>query len=411
MRVAVVMPSLNQAQFLEAAVRSVLEQDYPHVELIVADGLSTDGSVEKLVQLQAEYGPRLRWISQQDGGAAEAINRAVQLVTGDVVGWLNSDDMYTQGAVAAAVAHLAKHPKQVMVYGQGQHIDAAGQWLDNYPTKPPSTPLAAFADGCFICQPTVFMRRDALAQVGPLDASIRTAFDFDLFVRFFQQYPSQIGMVRRVQAWSRLHGACMTQRLRRQVALDGMRVVAKALGTAPEHWFWTHVDELCASYPLGAEQQPLVKQLEGLLTEARAFVQPDVLAAMVARLQADLRVRVATPELFATVQPDGWVGQQVQIKYRWQGAAASAVLVRCKAGWPVAGQLRLKMHMPNGQVQRSVVDVPGEFVLRFDVPPASQSGCMVWTVQTSQGFVPAKHDKASTDKRKLAFQVLELGTA
>ena len=408
--VSVVMPSLNQVQFLEAAVRSVLEQDYPHVELIVADGMSTDGSLELLMQLQAEYGERLRWTSQQDGGAAEALNHAIAQAHGDVVGWLNSDDMYTQGAVARAMAYFAKHPNHQMVYGEGQHINVAGDVLGNYPTKTPSTPLDAFADGSFICQPTVFMRREALAQVGALDASIRTAFDFDLFVRFFKRYPRQIGIVRRVQAFSRLHAACMTQRLRRQVALDGMRVVAKELGTVPEHWFWTHVDEMCASYPLGPEAQPLVKQLESFLNEARAYVKADVLKAMVERLKADWRVRLATPELFATVQPDAWANKQLIIKYRWEGKPATAVLVRCNAPWPVAGRLRLKVLTPSGKVQRSVLDVPDDFVLRFEVPECEQSGCMMWTVETTQGFVPAKHDKTLTDKRKLAFQVLELST-
>lgn len=408
--VSVVMPSLNQVQFLEVAVRSVLEQDYPHVELIVADGMSTDGSLELLMQLQVEYGERLRWSSQQDSGAAEALNSAIAQAQGEVVGWLNSDDMYTQGAVSRAMSHFAKHPSHQMVYGQGQHINAAGALLGNYPTKPPSTPLDAFADGSFICQPTVFMRREALTQVGELDASIKTAFDFDLFVRCFKRYPHQIGLVRRVQAFSRLHGACMTQRLRRQVALDGMRVVAKELGTVPEHWFWTHVDEMCATYPLGPDALPLVKQLEAFLKECRAYFKPDVLKAMVERLKGDWRLRLATPELYATVQPDAWANKQLTIKYRWEGKPAAAVLVRCNAPWPVVGKLRLKVHTPSGKVQRSVLDVPDDFVLRFEVPETERSGSMMWTVETTQGFVPAKHDKTLTDKRKLAFQVLELLT-
>jgi hypothetical protein len=408
--VSVVMPSLNQVQFLEIAVRSVLEQDYPRVELIVADGMSTDGSLELLMQLQAEYGERLRWSSQQDGGAAEALNHAIAQAHGDVVGWLNSDDMYTQGAVACAMVHFAKHPNHQMVYGEGQHVNVAGDVLGNYPSLLPSTRLDAFANGSFICQPTVFMRREALAEVGQLDANIKTAFDFDLFVRFFKRYPRQIGMVRRVQAFSRLHAACMTQRLRRQVALDGMRVVAKEIGTVPEHWFWTHVDEMCANYPLGPDAQPLVKQLEGFLKESSAYLKPDVLKALIERLKADWRVRLATPELFATVQPDVWAPKQLAVKYRWQGKPASAVLVRCNAPWPVAGKLRLKVLTPSGKLQRSVLVVPDDFVLRFEVPETEQSGCMVWTVEATTGFVPAKHDKTSTDKRKLAFQVLELST-
>ena len=408
--VSVVMPSLNQVQFLEIAVRSVLEQAYPHIELIVADGMSTDGSLELLVRLQAEYGERLRWTSQKDSGAAEAVNLAIAQANGDVVGWLNSDDMYAQGCVERAIAHFEKHPNHQMVYGEGQHINMAGQVLGHYPTKTPSTPLDAFADGSFICQPTVFMRREALTQVGPLDATIRTAFDFNLFVRFFKRYPRQIGMVRRVQAFSRLHAACMTRRLRRQVALDGMRVVAKELGAVPEHWFWTHVDEICAGYPLGDDPQPLVKQFEAFLKESSANLKPDVLKGLIEQLKADWRLRLATPELFATVQPDGWVGKQLTVKYRWQGKPAAAVLMRCNAPWPEAGKLRLKVLTPSGKVQRSVLDVPDDFVLRFEVPEGEQSGCMIWTVEASQGFVPAKHDKASTDKRKLAFQVLELLT-
>jgi glycosyltransferase involved in cell wall biosynthesis len=408
--VSVVMPSLNQVQYLEAAVRSVLEQDYPHLELIVADGMSTDGSLALLVRLQTEYGERLRWSSHKDSGAAEALNSAIAQAQGEVVGWLNSDDMYTQGAVARAIAHFEEHPNHQMIYGEGQHINMAGEVLGNYPTKPPSTPLDAFANGSFICQPTVFMRREALAQVGRLDESIRTAFDFDLFVRFFKRYPRQIGLVRRVQAFSRLHAACMTHRMRRQVALDGMRVLAKELGAVPEHWFWTHVDEICDLYPLGPEPLPLTKQLEEFLKDARAYVKPEVLKSMVDRLKQDWRLRLATQELFATVQPDGWISKQLTVKYRWEGKPATAVLVRCNAPWPTAGKLRLKVLTPSGKVQRSVLQVPDDFVLRFEVPEGEKSGCMMWTVEPSQGFVPAKHDSKSNDKRKLAFQVLELST-
>jgi glycosyltransferase involved in cell wall biosynthesis len=408
--VSVVMPSLNQVQFLEAAVRSVLEQDYPHIELIVADGMSTDGSVELLVQLQAEFGEQLHWSCQKDGGAAEAVNHAISLAQGEVIGWLNSDDLYAPEAVARAVAYFDKHPTHQMVYGEGQHINVAAEVLGRYPTKPPLTPMDAFADGSFICQPTVFMRRTALAEVGLLDTDIRTAFDFDLFVRFFKRYPRQIGMVRRVQAFSRLHVGCMTHRLRRQVALDGMHVVAKEIGTVPEHWFWTHVDEICASYPMGPDDSPLVKQLESWLKDARAYLKPDALKSLVERLKTDKRLRLAKPDVFVTVQPDGWVGQQLSVKYRWEGMPATAVLLRCIAPWPVAGQLRLKVMTPSGQLQRSVVDVPDDFVLRFEVPESDRSGFVMWTVQTAQGFVPAKHDKSSTDKRKLAFQVLEVTT-
>jgi glycosyltransferase involved in cell wall biosynthesis len=368
--------------------------------------MSTDGTLDVLIKLQAKYGARLRWSSQKDGGAAEALNHAIAQTNGEVVGWLNSDDLYAPGAISRAMAYFAKRPNQQMIYGAGQHIDFEGNLIGKYPSKPPSTTLDAFADGSFICQPTVFMRREALAEVGPLEVNIRTAFDFELFVRFFKRYPRQIGMVRNVQAYSRLHSACMTQRLRRQVALDGMRVVAKEIGTVPTHWFWTHIDEMCASYPLGEDELPLTKQLEAFLKEARAYYKVDALKAIVEGLKVDARFRLAKPNLFATVQPDGWVGKQVVVKYRWEGKPAAAVLVKCNAPWPVAGKLQLRIVTPSGEVQRSAIEVPDDFVLRFEVPETEQSGCMMWVIKTAQGFVPAKHDSKSKDRRKLAFQVL-----
>jgi hypothetical protein len=407
--VSVVMPSLNQAQFLETAVRSVLAQDYEQLDLVVADGMSTDGSQELLVRLQREFGSKLRWVSQQDDGPAQAVNAALALAQGEIIGWLNSDDMYAQGAVTRATDQFASHPEQQLVYGLAQHMDAAGHSLGAYPTRPASAGLAGFAEGSFICQPTVFMRREALAQVGVLDESLKTAFDMELWLRFFKLFaPQQIGLVRHLQAFSRLHPACLTQRERRQVALEGMKVLARHLGTAPAHWFWTHVDELCASYPLGPDSSPLLKQLERFINEVKGYLEPQTLEALATQLRADARLSLAKPGLFATVQPDGWVSKRVDVKYHWQDQPASAVVMRCAPAWPVPCKLRLRVRLPGGQVQTLVIEGSDEFVLSFEVPPMGRSGCTVWTVETSQSFVPARHEAGSSDKRSLSFKVLTL---
>jgi hypothetical protein len=123
------------------------------------------------------------------------------------------------------------------------------------------------------------------------------------------------------------------------------------------------VEELCASYPFGPEPLPLVPQLTAFLKEASAFLKPDVVAAVVERLKTDWRLRIATPELFATVQPDGWAPAQLAVKYRWTGKPAAAIRLRCNAPWPVAGKLRFKVMRPTGQVQHSEVEVPDDFVL------------------------------------------------
>ncbi|MCJ7706656.1 MAG: glycosyltransferase, partial [Anaerolineales bacterium] len=125
--VSIVIPSFNQAAFLEATIRSVLTQDYPRLETIVVDGGSTDGSLDII----RRYEDRLtRWLSEPDRGQADAINKGLRLATGEIVAWLNSDDLYLPGAIRQAVQALAEHPEAGMVYGDGVLIDEDDAILD-----------------------------------------------------------------------------------------------------------------------------------------------------------------------------------------------------------------------------------------------------------------------------------------
>lgn len=406
--VSVVMPTLNQVQFIELSVRSVLEQNYANKELIVVDGQSSDGTVELLCKLQNEFGSQLRWISQKDSGPAQALNTAISLAQGDLIGWLNSDDLYASDALGKAVSYFEKNSSHQLIYGFAKHINSAGFPLKAYPTKPPSSHIDEFADGSFICQPSVFMKKEALHLVGPFNESLQTAFDFELWLRFFKRFPGQIGLVRRVQAFSRLHAACLTQRQRQTVALEGMQVLAEHLKIVPLHWFYTHLDEMCDSYPFGPNSHSLIKQLETFIKGAKPFLVAQDLKVLSDYLRSDYRLILSKPGLMATVQPDGWVSRQVSVKYRWEEKPAAAILVRCAAPWPVSGKMRLKVRTSNGDVQSSVIDVPEDFVLRLEVPATEKHGQMMWTIETAQTFVPAKHDKSSIDKRRLSFRVLEL---
>jgi hypothetical protein len=316
--------------------------------------------------------------------------------------------MYTQGAVRRAVNFFKKQKSSQLVYGQAEHIDSRGSFLGRYPTKSPSTPISQFADGCFVCQPTVFMRRSALKEVDFLDESIKTAFDFELWLRFFKRYPKQIGMVRQVQAYSRLHAACLTQKERRQVALDAMAVLYRHFKEVPLHWIWTHVDELCEQYPFGLDKRSLLQQIETFVTDAKLYLTTNQLKNLVRELRSDQRLAVSKASLMATIQPDGWVSQNVFIKCQWNAKAPKAILVRCSAPWPVAGRLNLKITLPSGIIQSSWVDAPDNFILRLEIPEVEKGGCMIWAIDARNGFVPAKHDRKSTDRRKLAFQILEL---
>ena len=241
--VSVVMPSLNQAQFIDEAIDSVLTQSYQYIELIVADGGSTDGTQQILAAWRARD-TRLRWTSAPDSGPADAINNALKRVRGTLVGWLNSDDLYTAGAVARAAEVLTNDAMCLMVYGHGQHVDHAGRFLNQYPTLPPSAGLRSFAHGCFICQPTVFFRRSMVLLLGEFDTTLKTAFDFDYWLRAFGAFEERIRFLDAVRAKSRLHGACITSSMRRTVALEGARLVRHHLGTAPFNWLLDHFKEV-----------------------------------------------------------------------------------------------------------------------------------------------------------------------
>lgn len=243
--VSVVMPSMNQPEFIDEAITSVLSQDYPNIELIVADGGSRQDTLDILAKRQ-QQDRRLRYFSRPDRGPAHALNDAMDAVRGTVIGWLNSDDLYAAGAISRAMAALADQPRLLMVYGQGQHVDEHGAPIGNYPTLPPSTPVSRFGEGCFICQPTMFFRRSARILLGTLDEKLKAAFDFEYWLRAFCTFPKRIGFIDQVQALSRLHDGCITMRLRRTVALEGMQVLARHLGSAPKEWLLTYADELIA---------------------------------------------------------------------------------------------------------------------------------------------------------------------
>jgi hypothetical protein len=182
--VSIITPSYNQAAFLEDAIRSVLAQDYPALEYIVVDGGSTDGSPEII----RSYAARLAWwVSEADAGQAAAINKGLALARGEVVAWLNSDDLYLPGAVAQAVAALQAEPEAGLVYGDAITIDAQGCPLNRLTF--PDWGLEDLMGFRIICQPAVFMRRSPLERAGWLDPTYHFLLDHLLWLRIARQAP------------------------------------------------------------------------------------------------------------------------------------------------------------------------------------------------------------------------------
>lgn len=178
LRVSVVTPSLNQARFLETTIRSVLEQDYPDVEYLVIDGGSTDGSR----QIMARYAPRLAyWISEPDRGQADAINKGWQRANGEVLAYLNSDDVYRPGACARVSAFFLAHPEVDMLYSDCALIDELGHPVGSH-ARIPDFSLSWLLRNP-LPQPTMFFRRRLLERIGWLDPELHYTFDWDFCLR------------------------------------------------------------------------------------------------------------------------------------------------------------------------------------------------------------------------------------
>jgi len=241
---SIIMPSYNQARFIEESIDSVFNQTVPFdVELIVSDGGSEDGTVD-ILKTKAARNPNLRWVSEDDTGPANALNKALAKTRGTLIGWLNSDDLYTDKTFTRVHEYFDANSDKIMVYGQGEHTDVTGKTIARYPTQKPEAGFEALRNGCYICQPTVFFKRTLYTLQGPLDETYKAAFDFEYWMRAFKQFNGRIGFIDDVLAQSRLHDDCITQKMRGLVAHDGARATAQYFGHAPIHWLSTYVEEM-----------------------------------------------------------------------------------------------------------------------------------------------------------------------
>ena len=177
--VSIIVPTLNQAQYIGAALDSILQQDYARIECIVMDGGSTDGTVELL---QRYTDPGFVWVSEPDRGQSDAINKGLRRARGDVLSYLNSDDLLCAGAVQHVVEYLSNHSDADLVYGDCNFIDPAGTTIRLMQGKPFSLEHALQGDYA-ITQPGTFWRRSVYERLGDFDTSLHYVMDIDYWMR------------------------------------------------------------------------------------------------------------------------------------------------------------------------------------------------------------------------------------
>ena len=182
--VTIITPSYNQSEFIRETIESVLKQDYPRIEFIIMDG----GSTDETSAIVSEYKDRLTFISEKDRGQSHAINKGFQMARGEIVSWLNSDDIILPGAVSRAVEAFERQPSLGAVYGEGYLIDRTGKIKKRFPATESFNLWKLIHVTDYILQQTVYFRRAVVEKVGFINEQLNWGMDWDLLIRIGKRY-------------------------------------------------------------------------------------------------------------------------------------------------------------------------------------------------------------------------------
>ena len=227
--VSIITPSYNQASYIEATIQSVLNQQIPGLEYIVVDGGSSDDTIAIL----QKYQEQLRWSSQKDDGQAHAVNKGMTMTSGDIIGWLNSDDIYYPGAIEKIRRYFAAHPEVDVVYGDAWEVDCDGAIIKKYLTE--TWDLARLQVHCFISQPAAFFRRRILDRYGLLDTGLHFCMDYEYWLRLGMMGVS-FSYIPEVFAGSRFYPGTKTCGFPLKATQEALNMLKNRIGYVPSRW-------------------------------------------------------------------------------------------------------------------------------------------------------------------------------
>jgi len=234
--ISVITPSYNQGRYIERTIQSVLDQNIDS-EYIVYDAVSTDNTVDIL----KKYEQQIKWISEPDAGQTDAVNKGILATKGDIIAWINSDDVYLEGALQTVKDYFEQNPGVDLVYGDAWYIDENDKKLTPYITE--SWNFEKLKEVCFICQPAAFFRRSTIEKFGLMNPNLQYCMDYEFWLRLGQG-KAQIAYLPVYLASSRLYPENKTLGQKTKVHLEINDMLKKLLGYVPDSWLYAYAGHM-----------------------------------------------------------------------------------------------------------------------------------------------------------------------
>jgi len=374
--VTIVTPSYNQGKFIRATIESVLAQDYLAIEYIIMDG----GSTDETAAIAHEYSGRLTFISERDRGQSHAINKGFQMAHGEIVSWLNSDDIMLPGAVRHAVRALTQNPRLGAVYGEGYTIDQDGDVIGRFGASEPFNLWKLIYVSDYILQQTVYFRRSVFDDIGFVDEQLHWGMDWELLMRIGKKYP--MALVPEYMGSLREYDAAKT-------FSGGFRRIRELVGIMRRHGQLRYPPGMFA-YGLDTLQ----KRLSHLVPEP-----------LVRRTFNPVFERLINWFLDAQgLYRDGWAGPR--LRYMLPAGRGAVRICGSVPGRVAALSGQVITVACHGTVVARQALTPGAFEVKFE-DTAGDGAALSFEVLASHSFVPARCGMGP-DFRRLAFMLTEI---
>ncbi|MDP4268387.1 MAG: glycosyltransferase family 2 protein, partial [Bacteroidota bacterium] len=227
-KISIITPSFNQGKFIEETILSVINQNYPNLEYIIIDGGSTDNTIDIIKKYENKIS---YWISEKDKGQSDAINKGFKVASGEIIGWLNSDDLYLRPDISrndekstllCVAEAFTKNPEIDLIYGDVENFNDKGE--TEYYHVNEFEPLD-FLKRVSIHQPSVFWRKKIIEETGYLDENLHYTMDYDLWMRIFFTYKTL--KINKIISKFRIHNSSKTNSNPKDMYMEYRKVFSR----------------------------------------------------------------------------------------------------------------------------------------------------------------------------------------